>query len=203
MDRTTEQARLAVASRAMPLFRYDPAGEGVFGTRLNLDGNPQPQQILISEGDGEQQLTPAHWALTEKRFAGCFSVLGDEDPAPVSLQEFLELEAKNRTRKTPCITVGEEPDEVRYRVSSSLVEMAEKRIQIWRTLQELAGVVTPFTAMVEQEIQERVAGEHQAELDAQKQEFEKQINELQKTVETEIAVKIRSRLMELAVSKRS
>jgi len=203
MDRTTEQARLAVASRAMPLFRYDPAGEGVFGTRINLEGNPQPQQILISEGDDGQRLTPAHWALTEKRFAGCFSIPGDEDPAPVSLEEFLELDAKNRTRKTPCITVGEQPDEVRYRVSYNLVEMAEKRIQIWRTLQELAGVVTPFTAKVEQEVQERFAGEHQAELDAQEQESQKQINELQKTVEMEIAAKIRGRLMELAAPKRS
>ena len=76
MDRTMEQARLAVASRTMPLFRYDPADEGVFGTRLNLDGNPQHQQILISESDSGQRLTPAHWALTEKRFAGCFSVPG-------------------------------------------------------------------------------------------------------------------------------
>ena len=93
--------------------------------------------------------------------------LGDDDVAPVALEEFLELDAKSRMRKTPFITVGEQPDEVRYRVNSSLVEMAEKRIQTWRTLQELAGVVTPFTAKVEQEIQARVAGEHQAELDAQ------------------------------------
>jgi len=203
MDCTMEQARLAVASRAMPLFRYDPAGEGVFGTRLNLDGNPQHQQILISEGDGGPRLTPAHWALTERRFAGCFSVLADDDTAPVALEEFLELDAKSRMRKTPCITVGEQPDEVRYRVNSSLVEMVEKRVQIWRTLQELAGVVTPFTDKVEQEIQARVAGEHQAELNAQKQESDKQINELQKTVETEIAAKIRGRLMELAMLKRS
>jgi pyruvate-ferredoxin/flavodoxin oxidoreductase len=203
MDRTVEQARLAVASRTMPLFRYDPADEGVFGTRLNLDGNPQPQQILISEGDGGQWSTPAHWALTEKRFAGCFSALGDDATEPLALEEFLELDAKSRTRKTPCITVGEQPDEVRYRVNSSLVEMAEKRIQIWRTLQELAGVVTPFTAKVEQEIQARVAGEHKAELDAQKQESEQKINELQKNVELEIAAKIRGRLLELATHKRS
>jgi pyruvate-ferredoxin/flavodoxin oxidoreductase len=141
--------------------------------------------------------------LTEKRFAGCFSALGDDATEPLALEEFLELDAKSRTRKTPCITVGEQPDEVRYRVNSSLVEMAEKRIQIWRTLQELAGVVTPFTAKVEQEIQARVAGEHKAELDAQKQESEQKINELQKNVELEIAAKIRGRLLELATHKRS
>ncbi len=203
MDRTMEQARLAVASRAMPLFRYDPAGEGVFGSRLNLDGNPQHQQTLTVEGDDGQELTPAHWAFTERRFASCFSVLGDDDTEPLGLQEFLELDAKSRMRKTPCITAGEQPDEVRYRVNSSLVEMVEKRIQIWRTLQELAGVVTPFTAKVEEEIQARVAGEHQAELDAQKQGSEAKIRELQKNVEMEIAAKIRGRLLELASQKRS
>jgi pyruvate-ferredoxin/flavodoxin oxidoreductase len=203
MDGAMEQARLAVASRTMPLFRYDPTGEGVFGTRLDLEGNLQPQQVLISAGDGEQQLTPVHWALTEKRFAGCFSVLADDDPAPVSFEEFFQLDAKNRSRKTPYITVGEEADEVRYRISTNLVAMAGKRIQIWRTLQELAGVVTPFTARVEEEIQARVADEHQAELGAQKQESEKQIQQLQQTVEMEIAAKIRGRLLELAVPKRS
>ncbi len=202
MDRTVEQARLAVASRAMPLFRYDPAGEGVFGTRLNLDGNPQPKQILISEGDAGQRLTPAHWALSERRFAGCFSVLGDTDTAPVALEEFLELDTKSRRGKTPCITVGEQPDEIRYRVNSSLVEMAEEQIQIWRSLQELAGVVTPFTAKVEQEIRETVAGEHKAEIDAQKQESEERIHELQQSVKMEIAAKIRGRLLELAAHKR-
>jgi uncharacterized protein YfaP (DUF2135 family) len=64
-------------------------------------------------------------------------------------------------------------------------------------------VVTPFTAKVEQEIQAKVAGEHQAELDAQKQESEQKIKELQKTVEMEIAARIRGRLMELAESRRS
>jgi pyruvate-ferredoxin/flavodoxin oxidoreductase len=80
--------------------------------------------------------------------------------------------------------------------------MAEERIQIWRSLQELAGVVTPFTAKVEQEIRETVAGEHQAEIDAQKQASEERIHELQKSVKMEIAAKIRGRLLELATHKR-
>ncbi len=162
--------------------------------------NDGQQQVRVSESDDEQPLTPAHWALTEKRFAACFSAAGDDD---IALQEFLELDAKGRKRKTPCITVGEPPDEVRYRVSSGLVEMAGNRLQAWRTLQELAGVVTPFTAAVEQQVEERVAAEHEAKLAARQQESEQKIGELQKNVEMEIAAKIRGRLLELATHKRA
>lgn len=47
-DRAEPQARLAVASRAFPLFRYDPALEGVFGSRLDLAGNPSPLDAWAS-----------------------------------------------------------------------------------------------------------------------------------------------------------
>ncbi len=201
--RTVEQARLAVASRALPLFRYNPAGEGVFGTRLNLDGNPEIGQVLVAEGEGQQGCTPAHWAATEQRFVGRFSVLGAEDAGPTELEAFLALDAKTRAKKTPFIAIAGAEGEVRYKVDSGLVGMVEDRIQIWRTLQEVAGAVTPFTAKVEQEIQSRVAAEHRAEIDAQKQDAEQRIVALRQEAEAEIAAKIRGRLLELAARKRA
>ena len=57
-DDTVEQARLAVAARVLPLFRYDPAAEGVFGLRISLDGNP-----------GDDELTVAEWLAGQGRFA--------------------------------------------------------------------------------------------------------------------------------------
>ncbi|MEZ4653299.1 MAG: 4Fe-4S binding protein [Candidatus Eisenbacteria bacterium] len=38
-DQSVPRAREAVSSLAFPLFRYDPAREGVFGSRIDLDGN--------------------------------------------------------------------------------------------------------------------------------------------------------------------
>ena len=55
---TVDQARNAVASRALPLFRYDPRAEGVFGSRISLDGNPAPTEALAD-------ITLAEWALTQ------------------------------------------------------------------------------------------------------------------------------------------
>jgi hypothetical protein len=54
------QARLAVETRALPLFRYDPRAAGVFGTRISLDGNP---------ADAEGMPTLVDWASGQGRFA--------------------------------------------------------------------------------------------------------------------------------------
>jgi pyruvate-ferredoxin/flavodoxin oxidoreductase len=68
---TLTQARLAVECRALPLFRYDPHAEGVFGSRIALDGNPE---------DGENAITFADWARGQNRFAAHFDTPpADED----------------------------------------------------------------------------------------------------------------------------
>ena len=46
---TIETAHLAVAARILPLFRYDPRAEGVFGSRISLDGNPDDGEATITE----------------------------------------------------------------------------------------------------------------------------------------------------------
>jgi pyruvate-ferredoxin/flavodoxin oxidoreductase len=49
---TVEQAHRALEARVFPLFRYDPLGEGVFGSRLSLEGNPEPSAIWAGEALG-------------------------------------------------------------------------------------------------------------------------------------------------------
>ena len=80
--------------------------------------------------------------------------------------------------------------------------MAAGCLANWRTLQELAGVVTPFTERVEAEIREAVAAEHKAELDAQKRAADDEIKAIREQTQTEIAAQIRSRLLALASQKR-
>jgi len=190
---TLAQARLAVSSRALPLFRYDPNAEGVFGSRISLDGNPE---------DDERNLTIADWAHGQERFASSFQPLADDAAAPVPLHEWLQLDARNRKGKTPYITTIDGEEEQRHEVSAALAAAAEVCLTNWQTLQELAGIVTPFTEQLEQEIRADVAAEHQADLDAQKKASEAEIREIQEKTQVEIASKIRSRLLELAARKR-
>jgi len=189
-EQTVAQAQLAVACRVLPLFRYDPQADGVFGSRITLDGNP-------ASGE-ERLLTPADWALGQRRFAAQFEKLADNAPGPITLAEWLQLDEKGRRGKTPFVTNQEE----RYAVSPALSDMSAECLANWQTLQELAGLVTPFTEQVEQEVRAAVAAEHQAELDAQQQANDALIREIQEKTQTEIASKIRSRLLQLASQKR-
>jgi pyruvate-ferredoxin/flavodoxin oxidoreductase len=149
-DRTVIQAQRAVAARVLPLFRYDPRVEGVFGTRISLDGNPDPDEL---QGD----VSFADWAAGQARFAS------DAD---------------------------------------ALEQVAAGCLANWQTLQELAGIVTPFTDRLEQDIRAEVAAEHEAALDAQKQEAAAELREVQEKTQAEIAQNIRSRLLQLATRKK-
>jgi len=199
-EQSLRQAQLAITSRVLPLFRYDPTAEGVFGSRISLDGNPISDETM--------DLTAADWALGQQRFATNFQPLADGASAPLPLYEWLQLNAKGRAGKTPYVAVGggdndnDGDEEQRYSMLPAMADMADQCLQSWRTLQELAGIVTPFTERLEQEIRSEVAAEHQADLDAQKQASEAQIQEIQAKTQAEIASKIRSRLLELASKKR-
>jgi pyruvate-ferredoxin/flavodoxin oxidoreductase len=187
---TVAQAQLAVASHALPLFRYDPGAEGVFGSRISLDGNPASDQTL------------ADWALGQERFAPQFELLADDAAAPIPLDEWLQLDAKGRKGKTPYAATGDGEEEQRFSVSQALADAAGQCLANWQTLQELAGIVTPFTERLEQEIRAELADEHQAALDAQKQASAAEIREIQEKTQAEIAKHIRSRLLQLASQKR-
>jgi pyruvate-ferredoxin/flavodoxin oxidoreductase len=198
---TLAQAQLAVASRTLPLFRYDPGAEGVFGSRISLDGNPAPEQSLAQDDD-ERPLTLADWALGQERFASQFEPLADDAASPTPLHDWLQLDAKGRKGKTPCVATGDGEEEQRFAVSQALADTAVQCLANWQTLQELAGIVTTFTERLEQEIRAQLADEHQAALDAQKQASAAEIREIQEKTQAEIASNIRSRLLQLASQKR-
>lgn len=202
---TLELARLAVDSRTLPLFSYDPHGEGVFGSRISLDGNPGPESLLAPQAEDGQVCTSAEWALAQSRFDNQFAPLRTDAPGPTPLHEWLQLDEAARDRKTPYIAVtnGEEEEDQRLSVSRALADVAAGCLANWQTLQELAGVVTPFTARVEADIRATVAAEHQAELDAQKQAADTEIKAIREQTQAEIAAQIRSRLLALASQKRS
>jgi pyruvate-ferredoxin/flavodoxin oxidoreductase len=201
-EHTLAQAELAVSSRVMPLFRYDPTIDGVFGSRISLLDNPHIDETMVPDASGERPLTAADWAIGQGRFRTNFKPLSAEAAAPVALHEWLQLDARSRDRKTPFVAVGAGEEERRYSMVPAMLDMVEQRVQGWQTLQELAGIVTPFTERLEQEIRAEVAAEHQAELDAQSEASETRIREIQEKIEVEIASKIRSRLMQLASRKR-
>ena len=190
--RTVAQSRLAAVSRAFPLFRYDPAAEGVFGSRLTLAGNPDPEQPWAHDSAGVQ-LTPVDWAVTERRFAALFRPR-EVSHEGIPVAQWLALEPAAAARQVAVV----EHDGEALEVAPLLLRRCAERAAVWRTLQELAGVVTPFTARIEAAAEARVADERSAERAALEADHQAELDRVEERLQAQIAGQIRERLLGLA-----
>ena len=85
-DAATAQAKLAVESRAFPLYTYDPRRGASMAERLSLQGNPALRDDWSKAPDG----TPVDFltfAGTEGRFAGHFGPDGTRTPEILATQD--------------------------------------------------------------------------------------------------------------------
>ncbi|MDH3283117.1 MAG: 4Fe-4S binding protein, partial [Acidobacteriota bacterium] len=180
-DASIARARDAVTSRVHPLLCYDPRADGAFGLRLSLDGNPAIDRDF-AEGDDGQPLTPADWALGEERFRERFAASGDGSTLPIA--EWISRPGDQRAAATPTVTGT---DGRPLSVSDGLARAAVDRAEAWRTLQEMAGIVTPFTDRVRARLEEELRDAHRAEIAG----LEKQQGELQ-------VERLRDRLLQMA-----
>jgi pyruvate/2-oxoacid:ferredoxin oxidoreductase beta subunit/ferredoxin len=100
---SARQAKLAVETRAFPLFIHDPRRGRRIRERLSLVGNPAQKEDWWTPPNSEKPLTFIDFARSEGRFAKQFDAAGNP--------------------------------------SAALLETQEDRVQNWRRLQELAGLL--------------------------------------------------------------
>lgn len=191
------QARLAVLSRAWPIFTFDPSSPGVFGSCIDLLGNPSAGEAWARD-EAKRPLTPLDWAATESRFSDQFSPLEPGAASPTPADEYLLLDAVARAGRTPCIERQTAAGPVRLVPSPVLIGDADDRLRLWRTLEELGGVVTPFTRQVRAEAQQAVAAEHAAEIERLKRDYEQKLASIRAQYAGEVTATVASRLMQLA-----
>ncbi len=84
-DASTAQAKLAVESRAFPLFTYDPRRGERLSERWSLQGNPALRDDWATLPDG-RQLDFLAFARTEGRFAGHFETADAPSPEILATQ---------------------------------------------------------------------------------------------------------------------
>ncbi|MCG5495198.1 2-oxoacid:acceptor oxidoreductase family protein [Ectothiorhodospira variabilis] len=148
------QSKLAVESRAYPLFRYNPDRGVTFRECSDLEGNPAmdadwPTYTLKyqdengEEGTLELPMTFADFALTEGRFRKHFRKAPqdtwNDDMLP--LHEFLDMSEDEREGRFPYIwTVDDKNRLGRVLVSEELVRSAEERRDFWKQLKGLLGL---------------------------------------------------------------
>ncbi|WP_420319033.1 2-oxoacid:acceptor oxidoreductase family protein [Ekhidna sp.] len=152
-DMGMNQAKLAVESRAYPVFKYNP-GEGVKAHEaFDLAGNPAiddlwPTYQLSYLENGIQKkmeipMTFADFAITEARFRKHFRNAPREtwNEHMVLLSEFLEMNDEEREGKFPFIwAVDKKQHLTRVLVAKPIVESCEERRDFWIMLRDLARV---------------------------------------------------------------
>jgi pyruvate-ferredoxin/flavodoxin oxidoreductase len=161
------QAKLAVESRAYPLFRYRPDRGATLDLGLDLGGNPAPDADWPRytlryrrhgvERELELPLTFADFAASEARFRKHFRHVPAEawHDGMLPLAEYLELTADDRRDRFPFIWhLLPEGEPGRLLVSDAMVASCEDRRDFWRLLRGLArpaaGSDTDRQAVVEQ-----------------------------------------------------
>ncbi|HET7876982.1 MAG TPA: thiamine pyrophosphate-dependent enzyme [Methylomirabilota bacterium] len=85
-DRAAQQARLAVDSRAFPLFIHDPRKGPTVRERLSLQGNPDPKEDWARQPGTGEAIDFITFARTEGRFARQFDAEGRPSPALLAAQ---------------------------------------------------------------------------------------------------------------------
>ena len=172
-DMGAHQAKLAVESRAYPIFKYNPDHGIKTREALDLSGNPAMDQIWPTYGLKYQEygqertmqlsMTFADFALTEARFRKHFRKVPrsawNENMVP--LADFLELEEVEREGKFPYIWAVDRSQKLnRVLVAKPIVESCEERRDFWLMLRDLAGIETekPQEENLEEKIRSEVVG---------------------------------------------
>lgn len=152
-DLGTHQAKLAMESRAYPIFKYNP-DKGVKAEEcFDLSGNPAmdrlwPTYTLKYMENGREKtmdvdMTFADFAITEGRFRKHFRQAPRDtwNDNMVILSEFLEMEESDREGKFPYIWAVDRKQRLnRVLVAKPIVESCEERRNFWIMLRAIAGV---------------------------------------------------------------
>ena len=167
-DLGVHQAKLAVESRAYPIFKYNPDAGIRLADAFDLDGNPAIDKIwptyeLKYLENGRQKtmevaMTFADFALTEGRFRKQFRTAPRSawNENMVVLSEFLELDEEEREGKFPFIWAVDKKQHLnRVLVAKPIVASCEERRDFWIQLRAMAGAETVATEEVDLEGQIR------------------------------------------------
>ncbi|MDX1406493.1 MAG: 2-oxoacid:acceptor oxidoreductase family protein [Saprospiraceae bacterium] len=152
-DLGAHQAKLAVESRAYPVFKYNPDLGVKAEEAFDLSGNPAIDQTWPTytlkylensvEKSMEVAMTFADFAITEGRFRKHFRKVPRDawNDNMLPLVDFLELEAGDREGRFPFIWAVDRQQQLsRVMVSKSIVESCEERRDFWIMLRAMAGI---------------------------------------------------------------
>ncbi len=171
-DMGHHQAKLAVESRAYPLFRYDPDRGNTTAECFDLDGNPAIDQnwpvtkIEYVERGRQKEMelatTFVDFAVTETRFRKHFRKIPRDawHDDMVAVSDYMELDEDEREGKVPYVWALDAKQQLsRLLVDDPMIKSAEERRDFWVMLRELAGrekAEAPSESQLESRVRQEV-----------------------------------------------
>jgi pyruvate-ferredoxin/flavodoxin oxidoreductase len=151
-DMSHHQAKLAVESRAYPLFKYDPDRGKTAAECFDLDGNPAISRDwpvtkieYVERGKNKEMdlsTTFVDFAVTETRFRKHFRKVPRDawHEGMVLVSDYLELDEDDREDKVPYVWALDANRELsRLLVAEPMIRSAEERRDFWIMLRSMAG----------------------------------------------------------------
>lgn len=152
-DLGVSQAKLAVESRAYPVFKFNP-DEGIKAKdAFDLSGNPSIQELwpeytlkYLEKGMEKEMTLPmtfADFAITEGRFRKHFRKAPRDtwNDNMIPLHAFIAMEEEEREGKFPFIWAVDRKQHLsRVLVAKPIVDSCEERRDFWLMLKDIAGV---------------------------------------------------------------
>ncbi len=153
-DATAQRSKMALESRAYPVFRFDPGAGESWAECIALEGNPALDDdwpvysLKYLDDDGREQamelpMTFADFAVQEARFRKHFRVAPADtwNDSMLPIAEFIELPEDEREGRFPYVwTLDKRNRLLRVIVAQEIVRATEERRHYWRTLKGLAGL---------------------------------------------------------------
>jgi len=144
-------ASARVTGRAAPLFRYEPEAGATWARRLRFDDNPEPEAdwpagalppgAVAAGAPAEAPFTYADAALLDPAWRSHFALADGAGEELVELADWLAASDAEQTKRLPFVwAAAGDGSFVRLVVTRALAWASRDRLELWRTLEELAGV---------------------------------------------------------------
>ena len=191
-DLTMARAQDAVLDRVHPLFTSEPVKDGA---QLNLDGNPVLDESWSHDEQG-QALTPAHWALGERRFVTAFTPVPENDQRQtLAMDAWLQLDGAARSQAIPVVRG---PEDTPWALEPILIHALENREAVWSSLRELARRSDARSETQASRLSTESERAHQEALDRLKQSYEEKLRQLESRQHESQAKLLREQLLRLS-----
>ncbi len=195
--------QLALRSRAFPALRFIPSDKKpLYSESMDLGANPESYDDFskpVSYSGGNYIVTFADWAFEQKEYRDAFAALPDDDRNGMAMNEYLSLAENDRPGKRCCVLrIGEQDRTMKYEVPSEIMRAAEAAHLSWRTLREIAGMLTPYPQKLKERLDEEWTAKQNTALEQIKAEYEEKLRSQENAQMESVKAKLRDKLMELS-----